>query len=150
MDSLDSPDRLCIYCRALEPAAKSCPMLNSPYETSFCNATSTTSAPNLVSGLTADDDELILSLQRKPSSLCNRCSSYNIIDVFTKSEPLDEIQRAKVDPRRYIEDMAQYRLSLGRISVVLTSSCQLCRLLYGILPRNLESDELHTIVEPYR
>jgi hypothetical protein len=106
------------------------------------------------SGLSPEDARLIHSLQQQPSSLCQRCIRFNIVDAFSKSEPLDQVQRAEdeyVDPTLYINNMAPYRLVLGRPSSIhLEPLCQFCRLLYGILPRHLDPDELQIHIEPFR
>lgn len=151
MDPQVLSHRLCIYCRALEPTALSCPRLTGGSPDSPPNATVMARDSRPVSGLIAKDAELIHSLQQKPSSLCQRCARYNIIDVFSMSEPLDEIQRADIDQTRYNEWMSQYRLSLGQpSSIILTPSCPVCRLLYSILPRDLKAHEPHTQLWPYR
>jgi hypothetical protein len=141
-----STHRLCIYCRRLEPANAVCPAISQR------NATAA-KASNLASGLAHEDDQLIRSLQSHSSSLCGQCSKYDILNVFKESEPLDQIQRAEadVDPAVYATSMARYRLSLGRpSSVLLTPSCQFCRLLYCIIPRDGQSDEVELVLEPYR
>jgi hypothetical protein len=112
------------------------------------------------SGLSLEDDALIQSLQNKHSALCSRCTEYDIIKMFTESQPLDTMQRRYGSSRsaqyadkaqQYIEHMAPYRKYLGRPSSIhLTPSCPFCRLLYCILPRDLDTDERDVHIEPYR
>ncbi|KAF2735816.1 HET-domain-containing protein [Polyplosphaeria fusca] len=142
--------RLCIYCRSLEPVTAPCPRLTGGSLTSpSAAAPDISSSP--VSGLAGGDIELVRSLQQKPSSLCERCSGYDVVDVFTTSEPLDEIQRANIDYAEYNARMFRYRLSLGQpSSVLLDPACPLCRLLYSILPRDFQADEPSAHLEPHR
>jgi len=148
--------RLCIYCRKLESATKPCPTVADCARDPTRTSRRAVAPPNQGSGLSAQDENLIRRLQAQPSALCGRCSSNNIIDMFTKSLPLDMIQRASSthyadSPKQYIDDMAPYRVYLGHpSSVLLTPSCQFCRLLYCILPRDLDADERDIHVEPYR
>lgn len=153
LDAVSSPDsvyRLCIYCRALKPIAKAYPALHAqPRQVT---------APYPISGLDTRDHGLISSLQRESSSLCKRCSGYDILGAFIKSEPADQMRRGNwpaesnhSNNHQYNDDMSRYRLAVGRVSsFILTPSCQFCRLLYAILPRDTGSDELHTVLEPYR
>lgn len=153
-----STHRLCIFCRRLEPTDTPCPIIAN-HNQAPPSSSSTAIPLSVGTGISSQDDQLILSLQKQPSSLCSRCAHYNIIDVFTKSQPLDMIQAAQsTDPeqlvdesRRYIDNMAPYRLYFGPMSSVhLTPSCQFCRLLYCILPKDLSSEGLDMHLEPYR
>ncbi|KAH7393000.1 heterokaryon incompatibility protein-domain-containing protein [Pyrenochaeta sp. MPI-SDFR-AT-0127] len=158
MSSPTLTNRLCIFCRGLEPTNKPCPVLANHIQT-LASSSSAAIPLSTGSGLSSQDDQLIRALQNQPSSLCSRCSHYNIINVFTKSQPLDMIQGAHStsptqlvdESKRYIDDMAPYRLYFGPLSsVVLTPSCPFCRLLYCILPKDVASDELAMHIEPYR
>lgn len=152
--------RLCIYCRALELASEPCKEIikkranPGSFPSSACS-----NASVLTSGLSSEDARLIQSLQEQPSSLCTRCADYKIIDVFTNAQPLDQIQLAQEGDLEiyrnasalYNKEISTYRLSLGLpSSVFLTPSCQLCRLLYCILPRVWSPDERQIHIEPYR
>ncbi|KAJ4349580.1 uncharacterized protein N0V89_008196 [Didymosphaeria variabile] len=105
------------------------------------------------------DEELIASLQSRPSSLCARCARYDIVGAFTESKPLDDVEILKRDElgpdaqttrRQYYDSLRPFKLRLGCPSeIVLTPSCQLCRLLYWILPRKIEDAELEVQLEPY-
>lgn len=137
------PVRLCIYCRGLERTDLPCPTLET---------FSAKREPGLISGLDTRDTELIHSLQQQPSSLCTRCSTWNVIDMFIKSQTLDILQRADYEPNEYIKAMAPYRPSLGELSkLLLTPSCPFCRLLYCIVSRNPGVDaDIPLQLEPFR
>jgi hypothetical protein len=137
------PVRLCIYCRGLERTDVPCPTLEK------C---SRNAAPGLVSGLDTRDAELIYSLQQQPSSLCIKCSAWNVVDIFTKAQPLDVLQRADYEPNAYIKAMAPYRPFLGELSrLLLTPTCPFCRLLYCIVSRNPGVDaDVPLQLEPFR
>jgi hypothetical protein len=143
--------RLCIYCRGLESIAQPCPFLQGRSQHGTRVVGDSTSSIQHASALSQQENEMMCALQSRPSSLCQRCSDYNVIDVFTKSEPLDQIDRGEVDMRDYHSKMAPYQMPFGRpSSVLLTPSCQFCRLLYCILPRGLEPDDTLAHLEPYR
>lgn len=91
----------------------------------------------LVSGLETHDADLIHGLQQQPSSLCTKCSAWNVVDIFTKAQPLDDMQRADCELNEYIGFMAPYRPFLGELSkLLLTPTCPFCRLLYCVVSRN--------------
>ena len=140
------PVRLCIYCRGLERTDLPCPTL----ESHVANAEPVTA--RLVSGLDPHDADLIHGLQQQPSSLCTRCSAWNVVDIFTKSQPLDDMQRADCDFIDYRASMAQYRPFLGELSkLLLTPTCPFCRLLYCIVSRNPGPDaDVPLKLEPFR
>lgn len=154
--------RLCIYCRNLERTNEPCPLSQSR---SQATPGSIVDSASPASGLSPQDAQQISALQEQPSSLCARCSSYNILDLFMNFQPLDQIQRQH--KTQYYKDFAQARVSLGHpSSLLLTPSCQLCRILYCILPRYFEpgrydgggaesarvkrTDEPEIYIEPYR
>jgi hypothetical protein len=59
--------------------------------------------------------------------------------MFMNFQPLDQIERQRGTSTGYFKDFEQARLYLGRpSSLLLTPSCQLCRILCCILPRCLE------------
>ncbi|KGO67396.1 Heterokaryon incompatibility [Penicillium expansum] len=128
--------RLCIFCRTLEPMNGPCPVLQG--EKSRISQTGrNVESDTLVSGLSPQDAELISALHQQPSSLCARCSAYDILGVLLKSDPT-------ADPRQEYEtqsfnDFTRSMLHVGRpSSVTLTASCPICRLFYCVLPRKYE------------
>jgi hypothetical protein len=154
--------RLCIYCRALERTNESCPLFRGR---SQAPPRSTVDLASPASGLLPQDAQQIRALQEQPSSLCARCSNYNILNLFMNFQPLDKTQRQL--ETRYYKGFTQARISLGRpSSLLLTPSCQLCRILYCILPRCFKpgrydgagaksarikrTDEPDIYIEPYR
>ncbi|KAF2655382.1 HET-domain-containing protein [Lophiostoma macrostomum CBS 122681] len=149
-------NRLCIYCRAVVPIEHVCQTLKAglasadslPHD-SYSPRTSQSD-----SRLAKKDVVLIQSLQQQHSSLCQRCESYNVNEVFEKAEPLDEVQRRALNKQEFMEyndRMSPFRLSLGQPSdILLMPSCPLCRLLYGILPSDPEAHDAHIRLEPYR
>jgi hypothetical protein len=131
--------RLCIFCRRLEPAGQSCPRLGqiAGFKEPAEPSTKSTCLPQ-------DDQDLIESLQQQPSSLCRRCSSYNIRRLFGPDElPLND--KAATD------DISDAPL-LGKLSSLhLASSCQLCRLIYCLMPvGGLDPEDDVYILEPFR
>jgi hypothetical protein len=155
MASTETSDRLCIYCRALEPLTEPCPFLKGRGHSTNGDSLGTHVS---ISGLTPKDAKLIQTLQAQPSALCTTCSRYNILHLLTKSEPLDHDQRRErgswyPGTGQSLIHWTHERAALGpRSSLVLNPSCQLCRMLYCILPRNFEPehDESDLYLEPYR
>lgn len=141
------PARLCIYCRGLERTDLPCPTLRARSDQSSSNA-----SIHLVSGLDEHDTQLIRNLQQQPSSLCVRCSAWNVIDIFTKSQPLDILQRRQTQLGQYARAMTSYRPSLGEPSqLLLTPSCPFCRLLYCIVSRDPGPEaDVPLQLEPFR
>jgi hypothetical protein len=130
--------RLCLYCRALERIDAPCPLLQGGSQATPGNIVD---SGRPVSGLSPLDAQQISALQQQPSSLCARCSNYNILNSFMNFQPWDEIQRYGQLPSesQHYKDFAQVRLHLGRpSSLLLTPSCPFCRILYCILPRYIE------------
>jgi hypothetical protein len=74
--------------------------------------------------------------------------------VFENAEPLDDVELRNLDRQQfqeYNDRMSPFRLSLGQPSeIILLPSCPLCRLLYGILPRDPEAHDDPVRLEPYR
>lgn len=134
--------RLCIFCRSLEPKDKPCSWIQGNQPASNSSSTpSRYSAP-----WTAHDEALLESLRRQPSAPCQRCADYDIASILENASPLDSFQLLKLAESGKPDalDDGFYRakghgslsLNLGRISAFfLTPSCQLCRLMYRILPR---------------
>ncbi|KAH7087302.1 heterokaryon incompatibility protein-domain-containing protein [Paraphoma chrysanthemicola] len=154
-----APQRLCIYCRKLESTSQPCPVVAKYMNATKHRSSTTATLFGSGTGVSIDDHKLLVLLQNHPSSLCNRCAAYNVINVFRKSQPRDMMQGASTrDPafytqesQRYIDLMTPYRLHLGKPpSILLTPSCQFCRLLYCILPRDLNAAERDVHVEPFR
>ncbi|KAF3021590.1 hypothetical protein E8E14_013565 [Neopestalotiopsis sp. 37M] len=155
MASTETPKRLCIYCRTLEPLAQPCPYLEGRSQSA------TDSIPDAhvqISGLTPQDAELIKTLQARPSALCTTCAKHDILHLLTESDPLDRVQRQMQRdearrPRQPLLNFKFERVALGTPStLVLNPSCQLCRMLYCIVPRKFgpKGDEPDLYLEPYR
>ncbi|KAI0482774.1 HET-domain-containing protein [Xylariaceae sp. FL0804] len=130
---LGSASRLCLFCRRIESASEPCPQLvqraSSPDHTAI--------APLEFTGLvTLEDSKLLDTLRRQPSSLCHRCSRYCIAELFRSAEPIDNLAYGPgLDYEKYRTHISQYEMRLGMLSSLhLTPSCQLCRLIYRILP----------------
>lgn len=136
MSHLESPQRLCPFCRTLEPSDHLCPLLQglSPIPDRLRGSNA------LAYGLSKEDANQIRALQAQPSALCGRCSSFDILSLFLKSQPLDIIQSRQLhssDPAH--ENHLRSIVTLGPLSsMFLTPYCPFCRLLYCILPRDLE------------
>lgn len=128
--------RLCIFCRSLEPKDKPCSYIKGSQPASNpSSALSTYSTP-----WTAHDEALLESLRQQPSAVCLRCSDYDIVNILKNASLLDSSQLLNLaEPGKCFYRAKGYEslsLNLGRISAFfLTSSCQLCRLMYRILPR---------------
>ena len=131
--------RLCIFCRSLEAADKPCPWLQSPPKTP--STSFRVSTP-----WTVQDEALLESLRQQPSALCQRCSDYDIVNILKNGNPLDLWQLSdlsKATTREGLDDgrfrargHEQYIMEFGKLSSFhLTPSCQLCRMIYRILPR---------------
>lgn len=157
MASTETPNRLCIYCRTLEPVAQPCPYLEGK-DQSRTDGLSRADAP--ISGLNPEDTKLIQLLQAQPSVLCTTCSGYDVIRLLTKSDPLDWYQRKRErdETGQPIVNVTSERVNLGvPSSLVLNPSCQLCRMLYCIVPRYFKpergssrGEEPDLFLEPYR
>lgn len=126
--------RLCVFCRRFEQTDQPCP-----------REASKPSKPNTFESVTlllSEDQDLVEHLQKQPNRLCTRCSEYDLLGAFIHAQP-----RA-VDSNRNNEEFlaieAQinpYSILLGDLSAfLLTPSCQLCRLIYHILPRGISLD----------
>jgi hypothetical protein len=131
MSNPESPRRLCIYCRTFEPMYEPCPVILRAQQTPGTIVNEDSPA----SGLSPQDARQIRGLQQEPSALCARCSDCNVIDMLMKPLPLDP----KLDEHIGLVNVNKRRFYLGPpSSIILTPSCQLCRLLYCILPRRFE------------
>ncbi|SPO00814.1 related to tol protein [Cephalotrichum gorgonifer] len=133
------PSRLCIFCRALEPADQPCPKLRTaPSWKPLADPS------NAIAGPSPEDESLLVSLRKQPGCLCRRCSAYDIPRVFAEAEPLEPGETHAVSPDKH-------RLDFGKLSSLqLEPTCPFCRLLYAIFPRDLDpDDELYAVV-PFR
>lgn len=90
--------------------------------------------------LSNEDQKFIESLQQRPSSLCDRCSRYDVRREFEQADYKDYIDSRAISNAllaEYIDSQEKYKMYLGQLSSLhLTPSCQLCRLLYCIMPRD--------------
>ena len=80
------------------------------------------------------DEKLLATLPSDPSSLCQRCAKYEILDAFNQEHILDVSQPWK-NPQRLEPDLG------GLNSIVLRSGCPLCRLIFRVLPRIVEGND---------
>lgn len=149
----ESEYRLCIFCRQKEATHSVCPCL----ARIDANGGHTANRPGLslstITPLSLDDEQLLDELQKRPSRLCQRCSDYDIVRVFKCANPLDIVLKNKLGPNdEHSQIESQYDLALGRLSsLVLDSSCSLCRLIYRIMPREaLDPDEDMLRLTPFR
>ncbi|KAH8799779.1 heterokaryon incompatibility protein-domain-containing protein [Xylogone sp. PMI_703] len=135
-----SATRLCIFCRCTESRQQTCPLVN-PWES--------------VTPFPTEDAVLLEMLHKQPSALCQRCAEYDIIKVFQEAEPLDAIMQAQMsgtDYTEYCHQIGKYEMPLGPLSELhLTPSCQVCRLIYRIMPRGLlDPDDNRFKLVPFR
>jgi hypothetical protein len=148
----NSAVRLCIFCRCIEPTSKSCPRLKDPGDPA---ENTPMNSLEFVTPFSTEDAVLLKTLQMQPSSLCQRCSEYNIINVFKEASPLDAVQQAalsNIEYSEYRQRLARYEMPLALLSSLhLTPSCQLCRLIYRILPRkSLDPEDRTSRIKPFR
>ncbi|KAI0438496.1 heterokaryon incompatibility protein-domain-containing protein [Xylaria telfairii] len=142
--------RLCVFCRQIEFTSQPCPRLQA-----LAASSSNDALPpwdDTTSHFSNEEAAMLKDLQARPSNLCHRCSAYNIIDVFKHAEPLDgqlQNELSNHDYSEYRHRIAQSGVRLGKLSSLhLTPSCQFCRLIYRILPKDLlnPEDEMLKIV----
>ncbi|KAI1178910.1 heterokaryon incompatibility protein-domain-containing protein [Nemania sp. FL0916] len=144
-----SESRLCIFCRQIESASQPCPKLQT-YATS--PGSDILQPWDVTTHFSTEEADMLKDLQAQPSKLCRRCSAYNIVEVFQHAEPLDgqlQVELSNQDYSEYRRRIAQRGLRLGKLSSLhLTPSCQLCRLIYRILPKSIlnPEDEMMTIM----
>ncbi|KAI0465619.1 heterokaryon incompatibility protein-domain-containing protein [Xylaria cf. heliscus] len=126
--------RLCIYCRVLEFTDEPCGFLNGNPQILPDDIV----GPDIpVSGLLPRDAELIRKLQGQPSALCDRCARNNPLKVLTELQPLEHTEGQKPTPG--LTESLKSRIFLGQpSSLLLTPSCQFCRILYCVVPRRYE------------
>ncbi|KAK0654749.1 heterokaryon incompatibility protein-domain-containing protein [Cercophora newfieldiana] len=146
--------KLCVFCRRIEPISQPC---SPPIRA--------VGVLQQVTPLSGDEEKMLRDLQAQPSSLCQRCSDYDIINVFREAEAMDGSKEEPVE-RRTREDNINYhkmvnektkrmedsKLKLGDLSsLVLSPACPVCRLIFRILPREglgLENDNIK--IAPFR
>lgn len=103
--------------------------------------------------MSSDDEELLEHLQSQPSQICQRCSDYDVLRAFEFANPLDNVLYNEMDDHEtHSKNEAQYDMALGKLSsLVLTPSCQLCRLIYRIIPREtFDPDEDMLRLTPFK
>ncbi|KAK5993738.1 hypothetical protein PT974_07175 [Cladobotryum mycophilum] len=129
-----SDSRLCIFCRRLESTKSPCPVIQHP-PVGFPQ--STDALLKTVTPLSPDDEQLLESLNKQPSRLCQRCSAYDVLDVFEHAQPLYMTNHmSSAEYEEYCESKEKYEMTLDDLSsLVLEASCPLCRMLYRIFPR---------------
>lgn len=130
-----SHSRLCVFCRCLESKDEPCPSLDTEQSTtSFAFRSLGKTLP-----WTQKDEDLLEKLRQSPSSLCKRCSDFDIMRAFNEARPMDQSQQSKLygDERDgYLEAQDKYSLRLGLLSsFFVTPTCPLCRLIYRLIPR---------------
>lgn len=154
------PSRLCIFCHCIEATDKPCPRLQNPSSISK----ESTSPFRVSTPWTAKDEALLESLRQKPSSLCQRCRDYDIVNILKTADPLDDVQflestrlegTNRADPELWQtvwDEQKRHILYLGRLSsFLLTPTCQLCRLIYRTFPRpSLDHDHTLVRLDPFR
>ncbi|KAK1756643.1 heterokaryon incompatibility protein-domain-containing protein [Echria macrotheca] len=146
--------RLCVFCRRIEPISQPC---SPPWQAG---------AVQPVTPLSDSEEKMLRDLQTLPSSLCPRCTDYNIIKVFQEAEPENGEWKEAIDRTWTVENNNEYIrlttekvkrrgeavLNLGNLtSLVLSPTCPVCRLIFRIIPREglgLENDNLK--IAPFR
>ncbi|KAK5652810.1 hypothetical protein OQA88_9476 [Cercophora sp. LCS_1] len=136
--------KLCVFCRHIVPI------------THACATTPTWGMPEPASPLRPHEAAMFRELQSQPSSLCQRCSVYDIARAFRDAIPLDRLEKMERDTaeshHQYFQDMQPFEYPLGRLSsLVLSPSCPLCRLIFRVLPREgLDADDDSARLVPFR
>ncbi|KAL2205658.1 HET-domain-containing protein [Sarocladium strictum] len=149
----ETKHRLCIFCRRKEAADSTCPYLARLAHDGGQAANRPALSLSTLTPLAVEDEELLEQLQSQPSQLCQRCADYDILKVFECANPLDTVLHRKLDSYiDYVRHELQYELPLGKLSsLVLEASCQLCRLVYRIMPREaVDPDEDMLRLAPFR
>jgi hypothetical protein len=92
-----------------------------------------------------DEAKLLESLRQKSSSLCEKCSTYKILEVFDTNNITDMTDNlARIDSINHtanvmtdwVDEKNKHNMDLGPLrSIILTASCQLCRLIFRVFPR---------------
>ncbi|KAJ3578930.1 hypothetical protein NPX13_g1630 [Xylaria arbuscula] len=137
--------RLCIFCRRIESTSHPC----SQRQVAVALRGQDPLQPDITDHFSDEEAAMLKDLKAQPSSLCCRCSTYDIAGAFKHAEPFDgQVQgelRNQDDPE-YRQRVSQHEIRLGKLSsLFLTPSCQFCRLIYRILPKGLiepENDSL--------
>jgi hypothetical protein len=107
--------KLCIFCRCLEPAGQSCRTIQ--HISSMAATHKVQKDPQTVQvPLSNEDQKLIESLQQRPSSLCGRCSRYDVRRVFEQADYKDYIASRAISNAllaEYIDSQEKYKMYLG-------------------------------------
>lgn len=143
---MSTSSRLCIFCRHIEPAGQPCPKLHQ----SFAIPKIATDPSSVSATLSQDDQHLIDSLQQQPSSLCFRCSNYDIRRAFGGTDCGDEVLPGIREAGNVGKGHSGI-LPLGKLSsLTLAPWCQLCRLIYCLMPCDglVPDDDLYKL-EPF-
>lgn len=140
------PSRLCIFCRQIERADQPCPQQASHQSGQSFERL------NLVTPLSTQDQDLLESLQKQPSHLCERCAGYDLLGAFVDAEPRAvEYHETKEEYAEFCKRTEKYEIPLGNLSTfLLTPSCQLCRLIYRIVPREISNEDEVLTLAPFR
>jgi hypothetical protein len=97
-----------------------------------------------------EEAKMLDLLREKPSSLCERCEDYKILNVFELEEIVDitdnssrirSINHTANVMTDWVEEQQKHNLVLGYYhSIKLYGSCPLCRLIFRIFPTRNEDD----------
>jgi len=93
------------------------------------------------------DKRLLENLPSDPSSLCERCTKYNLLELFDKEDIVDFSKRRENRvkfTKGWVDDRGRHDLVLGRLkSIVLHGGCPLCRLIFRVFPHiaNVDDEE---------
>lgn len=79
--------RLRTYCRKLESICQPCLVVSKHMNVTKHHSSITATLFSSSTGVPNNDHELLISSKTHPSSLCDGCSAYNIINVFRTSRP---------------------------------------------------------------
>jgi hypothetical protein len=138
---------LCLKCRKHGHGART------------CTQTSTAATSEYTA---FDEARLLESLQKESSSLCKRCSTYSILEVFEIGNitditdnlaRIDSINQTANVMTDWVDEQKMHNLVLGPLhSIVLSSNCPLCRLIFRVFPpRDVETtnDEGSYYLRPF-
>ncbi|RDA84977.1 hypothetical protein CP532_3880 [Ophiocordyceps camponoti-leonardi (nom. inval.)] len=145
---LNEKKLLCIFCRRLETTSQKCPQLHDG------SLKETSDRPwDAVTDLSPADATLLETLHQEPSSLCGRCSDYDVVNVITTTKPMiDDPFGEATTAAEKAEYMERFKMPLGLLSSLhLTPSCPFCRLIYRLMPRRrIDPAEGGVHVIPFR
>ncbi|KAI1357501.1 heterokaryon incompatibility protein-domain-containing protein [Xylaria arbuscula] len=140
-----SSSRLCIFCRRIESTSHPC----SRRQGADTLLGQDPLQPDITDHFSDEEAAMLKDLKAQPSSLCYRCSTYDVAGAFKHAEPFDGQLQAELsnqDDPEYRQRVSQYEIRLGKLSsLFLTPSCQFCRLIYRILPKGLIEPENDTL-----